>query len=360
MTGKPFACPSPGASRSGRGRRAKRRSAWPIVPSHPGIREDILHALYLPFDRLRAGRTSSRRGRAASNAYYSYLLLAIPLLALALGCGDHGPPSGPDAVGPDAIGSDAIEIDAADLDAIEPLVDPSLEILEGGELRPPVGDYARGGYVVPSGFWRGWRVRDYGDCRPVPCIRFYNHGTYGAMGDHTQGVYYMGEETAYEGEVAMRIRFNEGTLGLPGGGQHLISVTSRPLIFTPQRVGLRNWTRVDFDNPRPGRIRAVVFNVVDGVPINERRWPTHWFNVPFAVNQWAQVEIGWRMSGNRLTINVNGQSHTFTLLTGSEAPGYYLALGNMDPIRDDIDFDDIIVRLTDTESSTAETIYQVP
>jgi hypothetical protein len=66
------------------------------------------------------------------------------------------------------------------------------------------------------------------------------------------------------------------------------------------------------------------------------------------------------MSGNRLTIDVNGQSHTFTLLTGSEAPGYYLALGNMDPIRDEIDFDDIMVRPTDPDGPAAESIYQTP
>ena len=56
---------------------------------------------------------------------------------------------------------------------------------------------------------------------------------------------------------------------------------------------------------------------------------------------WADVEIGWEMRGNRLTVTVNGDSHTFTLLPGSEGPGYYLGLGNMDPITDEIDFDDI-------------------
>jgi hypothetical protein len=126
-------------------------------------------------------------------------------------------------------------------DAIGPDLDPgSLETLEG-ELRPPAGNYARGGYVVPSGFWRGWRVRDYGECRPVPCIRFYDHGTYGGMGDHTQGVYYMGEETAYAGEVTMRIRFNEGTLGR--WRRAASDQRHRARWFTPPSVGPGTRTR---------------------------------------------------------------------------------------------------------------------
>ena len=47
------------------------------------------------------------------------------------------------------------------------------------------------------------------------------------------------------------------------------------------------------------------------------------------------------MQGNRLTVTVNGDSHTFTLLPGSEPLGYYLGFGNMDPITGEIDFDDI-------------------
>lgn len=212
------------------------------------------------------------------------------------------------------------------------------------DVLPPPYDYARGGYRIAGGFWNGWQVRTHRDnCVGSPCLRFTDHGTYGSMRDHTQGVYYLGPQRASEGQVDMKVRFHGSQLGSTGAGRHLLGITSRPLCFTPREVGLENWTRVDFDRPESGRMRAVVFNKVNGVAINGTAWPTHWFNVPFATDRWAALSIAWRMSGDRLTMTVNGQTYTFTLLYGSEPPGYYLGFGNMDPISGEIDFDDIRV-----------------
>ena len=121
----------------------------------------------------------------------------------------------------------------------------------------------------------------------------------------------------------------------------MIGITSRPLSYTPRVYGRDYFTRVDFDNPRPGRIRAVVFNIVNNVRINGGRWPIHYFDVPLASEQWANVDIQWRMVANRLTMTVNGVAHTFTLLEGSEPLGVYLGLGNMDSMTGEVDFDDI-------------------
>jgi hypothetical protein len=278
-----------------------------------------------PIDRPMAARLRPRRIRSARSNHLSSLALLIPAVMLVAGCADQG-------VSPDPAP-----------------VAPSGQVMLGGDLAPPSGDYAEGGYVIPNGFWEGWRVRTHSHdgCGQPMCLRFFDHGSYGSMTDHTQGVYYLGDEPSYEGQVSMQVRFNQGTLGVQGSGRHLFSVTSRPLIFTPRSVGLDDWTRVDFDRPEEGRVRAVVFNIVDGVMIEGGHWPTHWFDVPFEVGRWAEFEVGWEMDGSRLTVRVNGDSHTFDLLPRSEAPGYYIGLGNMDPIQGEIDFRNIRVTAGD-------------
>jgi len=202
---------------------------------------------------------------------------------------------------------------------------------------PPSGvDYAYGGRRITSGFWTGWMVRTHSGA-----VRFYDRGGYGAMRDHTQGVYWMGTGKEYAGGVTMKVRFHDDQLTQTGPGRHLIGISSRPLCFTKREYGLDTWTRIDFDRPRPGRIRACIFNIVNGVRINEGRWPVHTFDIPFASERWTDVDIRWQMSGNRLTVTLNGVSHTFTLLQGSEPLGIYLGLGNMDAMTGACDFDDI-------------------
>jgi hypothetical protein len=217
-----------------------------------------------------------------------------------------------------------------DLEVLDQM--PSLEMAS-----PPTGvDYARGGTRITSGFWSGWMVRNHSGA-----IRFYDRTTHGAMRDHTQGVIWMGTGKERSGQVTMRVRFHGDQLTTTGSGRHLLSITSRPLCFTPREYGLTSWTRVDLDRPAPGRIRAVVFNIVNDVRLNGGRWPTKTFSVPFAAEQWANLNVDWQMDGNRLTLKVNGVANTFTLLQGSEPPGIYLGLGNMDSMTGAIDFDDV-------------------
>jgi hypothetical protein len=274
---------------------------------------NVPEALRVPPRRLGCpGRNAS-----AARPHAGLAALLLPLLLLAAGCEHEGPlaPGGSSVV-------------------------QDLELSVTGA--PPIYDYARGGYRFTSGFWSGWMVRTHSDnCVGSPCVRFIDRGGYGAMRDHTQGVRYLGTSYASSGQVDLKVRFHGSQLTSTGAGRHLLSITSRPLIFTPRDVGLATWTRVDLDRPSPGRVRAVIFNTVNGVRINDGRWPTRTFDVPFATDRWAALTIGWQMSGNRLTLRVNGQSATFTLLPGSEAPGVYLGLGNMDPISGEIDFDDI-------------------
>ncbi len=214
------------------------------------------------------------------------------------------------------------------------------DVTPGTDMATPPQDvdYAYGGRRITSGFWTGWMVRTHSSS-----VRFYDRGGYGAMRDHTQGVRWMGNGKEYAGGVTMKVRFHDNQLTQTGPGRHLIGISSRPLCFTRREYGLDTWTRVDFDRPRPGRIRAVVFNKVNGVRIDGGRWPVHTFDIPFASERWTDVAIRWQMSGNRLTITLNGVSHTFTLLEGSEPLGVYLGLGNMDAMTGESDFDDITI-----------------
>ncbi len=210
---------------------------------------------------------------------------------------------------------------------------------------PPTGvDYASGGYRVSGGFWDGWMVRRHSDnCGSSPCVRFYDRDGYGAMRDHTRGVIWMGPGVETEGSASMRVRFHGSQLNSTDHSRQLASITSRPLGFTPSEYGLENLTKITFDDPRPGSVRLMLINIVDGVRINDGRWPNRRVDVPFASEEWADLAVSWRMEGARLAVTVNGQSETFDLLRGSEAPGVYLSLGNMDPISGVIDFDDIRV-----------------
>ncbi len=144
-----------------------------------------------------------------------------------------------------------------------------------------------------------------------------------------------------DGSVSFRIRFHEGQLFPGGQGRHLFNITSLPLAFTPPEIGLDNWTRVDFERPNVGQVRAVIFNKVDGEPINGGYWPNHTYDVPFAVDSWGAVEISWHQANDRLTLTVNGASRTFDLLPGSPPVGRYIAFGNVYGVTGEMDVDDI-------------------
>ena len=53
------------------------------------------------------------------------------------------------------------------------------------------------------------------------------------------------------------------------------------------------------------------------------------------------MEIDWRQENDRLTITVNGASHTFDLLAGSPNLGNYVAFGNIYEIDGEIEVDAI-------------------
>jgi len=203
---------------------------------------------------------------------------------------------------------------------------------DGGSSPPPdpATDIATGGYVIDQGFWSGWRVRTHSSsCTGAPCIRFHDRDGHGSFQAASQAVRHIGGDDDGQGSVRFDMLFEPGQLGTGVGGKHLFNISSRPLGFTPRDIGLDDWTRVDFNQPDEGRIRATIFNLVDGEALGGGFWPSHTFDVPFAVGQWAPVDIQWNQEGDRLTITVGGSSHTFDLLEGSENLGNYIAFGNI-------------------------------
>lgn len=192
--------------------------------------------------------------------------------------------------------------------------------------------------MIPDGFWRYWRARTHSsNCVGDPCIRFHDRDGHGAFQAASQAIRYIGPDDDGRGGTSWSILFHEGQLGTGAGGKHLFNLTSIPLSFTPPEIGLDNWTRVDFNQPNVGNIRATVFNNVNGEPLNGGVWPSHIFSVPFQVGQWADVDIEWEQVDDRLTVRVNGASHTFTLLPGSPIIGNYIAFGNIYNIEGDIE-----------------------
>jgi len=152
---------------------------------------------------------------------------------------------------------------------------------------------------------------------------------------------YLGIDEDGRGEFGFRILFDEGQLNTGAGGKHLFNLTSHPLSFTPHEIGLGNWTRVDFNQPGEGTIRATVFNYVNDVPLNGTYWPSHTFSVPFHVGQWGEVEVSWEQVDDRLTITINGASHTFDILPNSPLIGNYISFGNIYDIDGEIEVDQV-------------------
>ena len=152
---------------------------------------------------------------------------------------------------------------------------------------------------------------------------------------------YIGQDEDGHGTVDFKVRFHDGQLDLGTGGHHFFNVTSRPLAFTPPEYGLSTWTRIDFDDPGTGRLRVVIFNNVNGAQLNNGFWPNHVFPIPFDEDVWVDVHIEWRQVNDRLTVTLNGNSHTFDLLPGSENVGNYIAFGNIYEIQGEIEVDEV-------------------
>jgi hypothetical protein len=53
------------------------------------------------------------------------------------------------------------------------------------------------------------------------------------------------------------------------------------------------------------------------------------------------VDIEWEQVDDRLTITVNGASHTFTLLEDSPLIGNYIGFGNLYDIEGEVEVDDV-------------------
>jgi hypothetical protein len=56
------------------------------------------------------------------------------------------------------------------------------------------------------------------------------------------------------------------------------------------------------------------------------------------------VDIEWEQVDDRLTITVNGASHTFTLLEGSPLIGNYICFGNRYDIEGEVEVDDVTLQ----------------
>jgi hypothetical protein len=259
-----------------------------------------------------------------ASVVYSFLIL-LASLGFA-GCLDTLTPGSLETAGGDPIGPGPGDDDDDD-DVINDPEPPPVD---------PDGDIAVGGYVYQEGFWRGWRADSQRNYTEVD--------GHGAMGTNASAIRYIGADEDGAGSFSFKVFFNHADQMNLFGGRHLAGVASNSLAFRPRDADGRRYpwdtTRIDLDRPSDGRIRGHLYSWIGDELYEE----TYWYSVPFELGQWAQVNLQWRQTGDRLEITVNGDSHTFNLLPRAPKLGTYLYFGNMDNITGVIEFDDIVYR----------------